>query len=223
MGLGNGTIQLRWNLPATVTQHAATCSWSFRGNVGSTFRDRALHEGEQECQRECRDGGQPEDVEVGERGGLLLTEISQGLPGHEVARPWIAGGLQEQSAGLLDKGVNSRIVRIEELSDARREELLAANFNRLGQARSNAAPFVPQQALQPAKLCRGHDTSQPTRIVEERMRLWLAVREACCSTSRRSSNQGLFRLLKSDQSRLETRDQVRQLCHRRLGGREFAV
>src|SRR5262245_6430180 len=114
----------------------------------SFLRDRTLHQGWQNNQRKCENSGEPKYIEISQCSGLLLAEISQRLPGHEVARSRIARCLKKQSMGLIDEGSDRRVERIEELADARRVELLAADFHCLGQACSNTASFVPQQARQ---------------------------------------------------------------------------
>ena len=45
------------------------------------FGDGAFHEEHEWDKQHCQDGGEPEDVEVGERGGLLLAKIIERLQG----------------------------------------------------------------------------------------------------------------------------------------------
>lgn len=48
-------------------------------DVGALFGDRAFHEEDQAHERKGQDRGQPEDVKVGQRGGLLLSNIGKHL------------------------------------------------------------------------------------------------------------------------------------------------
>ena len=98
-------------------------------DVFALFGHGALHEQDERNEEHRHDGTEPEDVEVGQRSGLLLAEIVKRLPGHPLRPGRVAGMLVEEGAGPFQEGSHVRVKGVEEFANARQVELLAAFLN----------------------------------------------------------------------------------------------
>ena len=109
---------------------------------------RALHQEHEEHESQAQDGEQPEDVEVGQGRGLLLTEIGKRLEGHLLRPGRIARPLHEEGLTFIEKGLHMRVQRAEVLAHTCQVELLAPLLDDLGDRHADAAPLVAQQGEQ---------------------------------------------------------------------------
>ena len=112
------------------------------------FCDGAFHEEHEEDERGRDHSKDEEAVEIGERGGLLLAQIVEGLQRHLVRGDGIAGLLEETRLDLREIGIHGRIERIEIFAEAQAVELIAPFLDRLGDGSADAAAFVAQQGEQ---------------------------------------------------------------------------
>ena len=102
--------------------------------------DRALHQQYQNNKRRRQDGAHPEDIEEGERRGLLLAEVVERLDRQLLRAGRVAGPLLEELAGLLQKRLDMGVQRAQVLAEAGEVELLARVLDGLGSARCRRCP-----------------------------------------------------------------------------------
>ena len=76
---------------------------SFTTHGSAFLGDGAFHEGHHEHERKRHHGENPEAVEVGKGGSLLLAEVLERLPGLLLQGSWVTGALV--CLCLLDEGV----------------------------------------------------------------------------------------------------------------------
>src|SRR5262249_47744270 len=91
----------------------------FRSDVGALLGHRALHEQHQNDEYHPQGGAQPEDVEVGQRRGLLLAEVGEHLYGPQLRPGRVPRLLKEEGLALFQEGVDLRVERVEEFAHAR--------------------------------------------------------------------------------------------------------
>src|SRR5262249_774955 len=103
-----------------------TCHASFATDARALLTHRPFHQQHPGHKHERPRGRQPKDIEISQRGCLLLAQILDRLQGQLLRGNWIAGLLQEHSPSLLEERSYSRVERIEGLAKPQDVKLVTA-------------------------------------------------------------------------------------------------
>src|SRR5262245_12501143 len=125
-----------------------TCHASFATDARALLSHRTFHQQHHGHKHERHRGRQQKDIEISQRGCLLLAQILECLPGELLRSNRIAGLLQEHSPSLLEERSYSRVERIEGLAEPQGVKLVTALLQRLRHGRPDAASLVAQQTQQ---------------------------------------------------------------------------
>src|ERR1700692_3051081 len=120
-----------------------TCSLD--ADARAFFGHRTFHQQHHRHEQEHHRGQQPKDIEIGQRGCLLLAQILECLQRQLLRSSRISGLLQETRLSLLKEGLYCWSKWIEVLAEPQRMELIAPFLHGLRPRRSNAASLITQK------------------------------------------------------------------------------
>ena len=113
--------------------------------MGALLRDAAAHQQYEQREAGGDDGGEPEDVEVGEGGGLLVAGVLEELEGHVGGLSGVAGVLVEESLAAVEEVVDGGVEEVEFFVEAEDVELFAAFLDGLCDGCADGAAFVAKE------------------------------------------------------------------------------